>query len=89
LDYDKVLLSFENLHVLGISCIIIFIFLELDDMKIFNEDLEKHLLCDDLSFESYGRLCFIFTIVGIYVTGTIDGLLTKQFMNHYPSNSIF
>ena len=58
-------------------------------MKIFNEDLEKHLLCDDLSFESYGRLCFIFTIVGIYVTGTIDGLLTKQFMNHYPSNSIF
>lgn len=58
-------------------------------MKIFNEDLEKHLLFDDLLFVSYGYLCFIFTIVGIYVTGIIDGLLTKQFMNHYPSNSFF
>ena len=58
-------------------------------MKIFNEELEKHLLFDELSVVSYGTLCFIFTIVGIYVTGTIDGLLIKQFMNHYPSNSIF
>ena len=59
------------------------------EMKIFKEDLEKYLLFDDLLSVSYNRFYFIFIIVGLFVTSIIDGLLIKQFMNHYPSNSIF
>ena len=44
------------------------------EMKIFNKELEKHLLYDESLVVSYGGLCFIFSIVGNYVIATIIGL---------------
>ena len=59
------------------------------EMKIFNKELEKHLLFDELLAVSYGRLCFIFSIVGIYVVATIIGLAIIQLINYYPAYSKF
>ena len=59
------------------------------EMKIFNKELEKHLLFDELLVVSYGRLCFIFSIVGIYVVATIIGLAIIQLINYYPAYSKF
>ena len=58
-------------------------------MKIFNKELEKHLLFDELLAVSYGHLCFIFSIVGIYVVATIIGLAIRQLINYYPAYSKF
>ena len=58
-------------------------------MKIFNKELEKHLLFDELLVVSYGRLCFIFSIVGIYVVATIIGLAIIQLIKYYPAYSKF
>lgn len=58
-------------------------------MKIFNKELEKHLLYDESLVVSYGGLCFIFSIVGNYVIATIIGLAIYQLTNNYPSYSKF
>lgn len=59
------------------------------EMKIFNKELEKHLLYDESLVVSYGGLCFIFSIVGNYVIATIIGLAIYQLTNNYPSYSKF
>ena len=58
-------------------------------MKIFNKELEKHLLYDESLVVSYDGLCFIFSIVGNYVIATIIGLAIYQLTNNYPSYSKF
>ena len=58
-------------------------------MKIFNEDLKKHLLFDELLFVLYGGLSFIFSIIGSLIISITVGLVIKQLINHYPSYSIF
>jgi hypothetical protein len=58
-------------------------------MKIFNKELEKHLLFDELSVVSYGALCFIFNLIGMIVVATIVVLLLIQLINYYPSYAKF
>ena len=58
-------------------------------MKIFNKELEKYLLFDELSVVSYGALCFIFNLIGMIVVATIVVLLLIQLINYYPSYAKF
>lgn len=59
------------------------------EMKIFNKELEKHLLFDELLVASYGALRFICNIIGIIVFAIIDGLVIILLINRYPSHPIF
>lgn len=58
-------------------------------MKIFNKELEKHLLLDESLVVSYGGLYFILSIVVMYVIAFIFGLIIVQLIDNYPLYSKF
>ena len=58
-------------------------------MKIFNKELEKHLLLDESLVVSYGGLYFILSIVVMYVIAFIFGLIIVHLIDNYPLYSKF
>ena len=58
-------------------------------MKIFNEDLEKDLLFDELSLMLHDCLCTIFCSMSCVIISLTFGLVMQEIINHYPSNKIF
>jgi len=58
-------------------------------MKIFNEDLEKDLLFDELSLMLHNCLCTIFCSMSCVIISLTFGLVMQEIINHYPSNKIF
>lgn len=58
-------------------------------MKIFNKELEKHLLLDESLVVSYGGLYFILSFVVMYVIAFIFGLIIIHLLDNYSSYSKF
>ena len=59
------------------------------EMKIFNEDLEKNPLFDELSLILHDCLCTIFCSISCVIISLTFGLVMQEIINHYPSNKIF
>ena len=58
------------------------------EMKIFNEDLEKHLLFDELSLMLHDCLCTIFCSISCVIISLTFGLVMQEIINHYPVSVI-
>ena len=56
-------------------------------MKIFNENLEKDLLSNELLLNEY--LAFMFSLIGVIVIFVITTLVVKQFIFYLPSIFVF
>ncbi len=57
-------------------------------MKIFNEDLEKDLLFNELLLALHNACGFILSMIGTVVISITVGLVIKELMNYYPSSFI-